>query len=294
MLMPESVAEALHLSIEEVTLSLGPRGFYRKFLEEKARALEKEGLVYSTKEEVDALKAIIALLTKENEELQSKLHALDKYHAKLKRKSEEDIELLTEIIKKDKIEENLKDKYQDGLAQANIGLTSLKKQLKQTKKEPGDNHRWFELDVKEKKVLRDESYLEIHKLKLSLREANAKVEVERRLKEEAIRVSYITPQVWKEKFHKDELATLSAEHWRDHLSALKNESLGWLNEKARMNSLLDAYVGSINLLQTAAIMYRTKYGCLVRFCNELTKEVPWKIENSLEDVDENTTSYFIL
>ncbi|KAI5399752.1 hypothetical protein KIW84_064909 [Lathyrus oleraceus] len=41
LLMPEPVAEALHLSVEEVTLGLGPRGFSRKFLEDKARALEK-------------------------------------------------------------------------------------------------------------------------------------------------------------------------------------------------------------------------------------------------------------
>ena len=57
--------------------------------------------------------------------MQSKLHALDRDHAKLKRKSEEDIELLSESRKKAKIEENLKEKYQDGLAQADMGLTSL-------------------------------------------------------------------------------------------------------------------------------------------------------------------------
>lgn len=40
--MPESVAEALHLSVEEVSLDLGPWRFSRKFLEDKAWALEKE------------------------------------------------------------------------------------------------------------------------------------------------------------------------------------------------------------------------------------------------------------
>ncbi|KAI5419832.1 hypothetical protein KIW84_043838 [Lathyrus oleraceus] len=50
---------------------------------------------YESKEEVGSLKAIIAQLTKENEDLLSKLHALDRDHAKLKRKSEEDIELLS-------------------------------------------------------------------------------------------------------------------------------------------------------------------------------------------------------
>ncbi|KAI5441768.1 hypothetical protein KIW84_011001 [Lathyrus oleraceus] len=128
--MPESVAEALYLPIEDVFLSLGPRGFARKFLEDKAWALEKEGkwLPFS---------AILALLI-----------------------------------------------Y--GVAE----------------KERGDNHHWFELAVKEKKALRDESDRELHDLKLSLREASAKIEVERRLKEEAIRVSYVTPQIWREKCHK--------------------------------------------------------------------------------------------
>ncbi|KAI5403096.1 hypothetical protein KIW84_050620 [Lathyrus oleraceus] len=133
--------------------------------------------------------------------------------------------------------------------------------LKQTEKERGDNHRWFELAIKEKKALRDESDLEIQDLKLSLREANAKVEVECRLKEEAIRVSYITPQ---------------------------------LKEKAHMNSLLDTYVGSINLLQPAASLYRAKYDCLVRFCNKLTHEVPWKLEDSVEYADEKATPQSIL
>ncbi|KAI5419245.1 hypothetical protein KIW84_043426 [Lathyrus oleraceus] len=110
-LMPESVAEALHLPIEEVSLGLGPRGFARKFLEEKAWALEKEGkwLLFS---------AILALLI-------YGLHALDRDHARLKRKSEEDLELLEESRKKAKIEEDLKEKYQEGLAQADMGLSSL-------------------------------------------------------------------------------------------------------------------------------------------------------------------------
>ncbi|KAI5396392.1 hypothetical protein KIW84_062557 [Lathyrus oleraceus] len=127
--------------------------------------------------------------------------------------------------------------------------------VKETEKVRGNNHRWFELDVKEKKALRDESDLEIQKLNLSLHDINGKVEVEHRLKKETIRVSYITPLVWREKCHKVELATLSVEHWRDHFSVMKNESLGWLNEKTHMNGLLDTYVGYINLLQPAATMY---------------------------------------
>ncbi|KAI5396525.1 hypothetical protein KIW84_062661 [Lathyrus oleraceus] len=159
--------------------------------------------VYASKEEVDALKATIAQLTKENGDLRSKLHALDRDHAKMKRKSEDDLELLSEIRKKAKLKEDLKEKYQDGLDQADIGLSSLRKQLKHAEKEQGDNHHWFELVVKEKKALRDKSDLDYHDLKLSLREANAKIEVERHLKEEAIRVSYVTPQISMEEHPKN-------------------------------------------------------------------------------------------
>lgn len=80
----------------------------------------------------------------------------------------------------------------------------------------------------------------------------------------------------------------------ERFAALKKESLGWLNEKARMNGLLDTYDKSIKLLQHVAAMYRAKYEFLVRFCNELTKEVPWKLEDALEDADESTTPYSIL
>lgn len=127
-------------------------------------------------------------------------------------------------------------------------MTSLCKQLKQTEKEHGDNHDWFELDVKEKKALIDQYDLEIQKLKISLRNANAKIEIERHLKEEAVRTSYVTPQVWRDKCYKAKLVTLSVEHWRDRFAALKKESMGWLNEKAHLNDLLDMYAKSIDLL----------------------------------------------
>ncbi|KAI5420291.1 hypothetical protein KIW84_044176 [Lathyrus oleraceus] len=76
-----------------------------------------------------------------------------------------------------------------------LTLTIEEHDRSSTEKEGGDNHCWFELVTREKKALRDEFDLEIQNLELSLCEANAKVEVERHLKEEAIRVSYITPQV---------------------------------------------------------------------------------------------------
>lgn len=166
--------------------------------------------------------------------------------------------------------------------------------MKLAGKERGDNHHWFELDVKEKKALRDESDLEIHDFKLSLHEDNAKIDVEHRLKEEEIRVSYVTPQIWREKCHKVEIAISSAEHWKNCFSALNNESLGWLKEKAQMNILLNTYAGSTNLLQPATALYRVKYDCLARFCNELTQEVPWKLEDALKDTDEKSTPHSIL
>ncbi|KAI5418204.1 hypothetical protein KIW84_042730 [Lathyrus oleraceus] len=86
--------------------------------------------IHASKKEINALRASIAQLTKENKELRSKLHAMDRDNTKLKRKSQDDAKLLAESWKKAKIEEDLKEKYQDGLSQDDLGLTSLRKQLK--------------------------------------------------------------------------------------------------------------------------------------------------------------------
>lgn len=121
---------------------------------------------------------------------------MDRDNTKLKKKSEDNDELLAESGKKAKIEEDLKEKYQDGLSQVYLGLTSLFKQLKQTEKEPGEAHHWFELDFKEKKISRNESDVEIEELKMSLHNANTRDDQERRLKEEVMRTSYVTPKIW--------------------------------------------------------------------------------------------------
>lgn len=94
----------------------------------------------------------------------------------LDEKTGHDVELLTESRKKAKIEEDLKEKYHNGLSQADLGLTSLCKQLKQIKKEREEAHCWFELAIKEKKIIRDETDVEIKKLKLSLHNSNTKVD----------------------------------------------------------------------------------------------------------------------
>lgn len=70
--------------------------------------------------------------------------------------------------------------------------------------------------------------------------------------------------------------------------------MGWLNEKSHLKGLFDTYDKFINLLQLVATIYCAKCGCLVRFCNNLTKEVPWRMEDALEDADENITRYSIL
>lgn len=50
---------------------------------------------------------------------------MNRNNTKLKRKIEDDAELLTESRKKAKIEDDLKEKYLDGLSKADMGLTSL-------------------------------------------------------------------------------------------------------------------------------------------------------------------------
>lgn len=61
-----------------------------------------------------------------------------------------------------------------------------------------------------------------------------------------------------------------------------------------MNGLLNTYARSINILQHVATMYRAKYDGWVRFCNKLTMELPWRLEDALEDEDEINTPHSIL
>lgn len=137
--------------------------------------------------------------------------------------------------------------------------------------------------------------MEIKKIKLSLYNANAKADMECCLEEEVVRTSYVTPHIWREKYQKVELATRSVEHWKERFEALKREGLGWLSEKSHLSGLLDIfYAKSINLLQPAATMYRAKCDFFVRFCDALKKEVPWRLEDVLEDVDESSTPHSIL
>ncbi|KAI5434238.1 hypothetical protein KIW84_021199 [Lathyrus oleraceus] len=265
--MSESVAEALHLSVEEVTLGLGPRGFSRKLLEENSRALEKDGKWLPLSFVLALLIYGVVLFSNDDDyTLPSSVQKEERHGIELcftilhmdlvphaSKGSQKFASLTAEVVNwylsTSKIDQRTQICYR---RLKNLGLkfiikvkslvnmiVGLKKRITngwykregysvnvQTEKERGDNHRLFELVVEEKNALRDESNLEIQKLNISLRDANAKVEVEHRLKEEATRVSYITPQVWRENCHKAELSTLSVKHWRDRFSALKNESLG--------------------------------------------------------------------
>lgn len=54
----------------------------------------------------------------------------------------------SKVEKKAKIEEDLKEKYKDGLVGADVGLISLRKQLRQTERERGEAYYRFELATK--------------------------------------------------------------------------------------------------------------------------------------------------
>lgn len=56
-----------------------------------------------------------------------------------------------------------------------------------------------------------------------------------------------------------------------------------------MNGVLDTYECTINLLQPTVVTYWTKLAKLLEFCNGVARDLPWRLENALEDMDENTT-----
>lgn len=56
-----------------------------------------------------------------------------------------------------------------------------------------------------------------------------------------------------------------------------------------MNEILDEYERTINLLQPTIVTYRMKLANLVEFCNGMARDLPWRLDNALEDMDENNT-----
>ncbi|XP_050915382.1 uncharacterized protein LOC127130411 [Lathyrus oleraceus] len=301
LLMPKSVVEALHIFVEEVTLGLGPRGFSRKFLEEKAWALEKEGKWFPFSATLAFLTYGLVLFPSDDDYKNlfiisafvsgNPIHALvsDVYyflHTRHKKRKGVVIMSCGDFPNVPLMGPRGCINYNPLLAMRQLGYlmeNELKAELLKDVFLPGLGEENPNLLQKIK-----QAWTQIHRKgkELGKRDCRAKESyrqwVVQRVKE--VKLPYnIDVQV-----PPPELEPI------DHFSALKNKSLGWLNEKARMNGLLDTYAGSINLLQPVVVMYQANYDFLVRFCNELTKEVPWKLEDALEDAYENTTPYSIL
>lgn len=115
------------------------------------------------------------------------------------------------------------------------------------------------------------------------------MEHERRLKEQARRASQICPRAWNEKC--DEMKTNKelTGYWKEQYESLKSQSMGWLNEREDLNGVLDTYEHTINLLQPTVVTYRTKLTNLIEFYNSVAMDQPWRLDNALEDMDENNT-----
>lgn len=64
--------------------------------------------------------------------------------------------------------------------------------------------------------------------------------------------------------------------------------MGWLNHMNHLNEILDEYECTINLLHPSVVAYH-KLANLIDFYNDVAIDLPWKLENSLEDMDEKNT-----
>lgn len=61
---------------------------------------------------------------------------------------------MDESQNRDKIEEELKDKFQECLVGVDYGIGSLQDMLKQAEKEIGEAYHWFDLVIEQKKEIR--------------------------------------------------------------------------------------------------------------------------------------------
>lgn len=91
---------------------------------------------------------MIARLTKEDEELQSGINKAIGQNMVLKRKNDQERELLAESRKKTKIEQELKERVHECLIEADSGLGSLYEQLERARKEMQESKHWWTLATK--------------------------------------------------------------------------------------------------------------------------------------------------
>ncbi|KAI5436967.1 hypothetical protein KIW84_023190 [Lathyrus oleraceus] len=102
-------------------------------------------------EEVEELRAMVAKLGKEKDDLQSELYKETGKNMILKRKSNQRKELLEESRKKNRIEQDLKERVLECLDQADSGLGSLCDELAKAKRDGQEWKRWWDLATKQKK-----------------------------------------------------------------------------------------------------------------------------------------------
>ncbi|XP_050888723.1 uncharacterized protein LOC127093868 [Lathyrus oleraceus] len=119
-------------------------------------------------EEVEALRATIARLGREKEELQISLQQVSNERNKMKWELERKMAQLEETEEKVDKEEHKRKKMKVGMEQADLYLETIKEQLKQVEKKCQKNNRWWLRATKEKKEVREALEVKIHDLTVSL------------------------------------------------------------------------------------------------------------------------------
>ena len=176
-----------------------------------------------------------------------------------------------------------------GMEQADHCLETIKEQLRQVEKECQKNRRWWLRATEEKKEVREILEAKIQDLTISLHNAETQAEHERRLKERALEASRVTPTTWAEKCQEAKDAREVAQHWKDRFEAFHQDSVIWLREREQVIEDYDTFRRTINFLQEDKDGYRTKLNSLVEFCNWTTREIPWRLREAVEGLDQHGT-----
>lgn len=222
-------------------------------------------------EEVEALRATIARLGRENEELQTSFQQVSNERNEIKWELERKKAQLEATEEKVDKEEHKRKKVKVGMEQADHCLETIKEQLRQVEKECQKNKRWWLRATEEKKEVREILEAKIHDLTISLHNTETQAEHERRLKERALEASRVTPTTWAEKCQEAKDAREVAQQWKDRFKAFHQDSVIWLREREQVIEDYDTFRRAIKFLQEDKDGYRTNLNSLVEFCNWTTR-----------------------
>lgn len=109
------------------------------------------------------------------------------------------------------------------------------------------------------------------------------------IKERVAEASWVTLGVWADKCQETKDAREYTQHWKDMLEAFHQDNIIWLKEREHVVEDYEVLKKTIDFLQKDMDGYRAKLNGLMEFCNWLAQDMPWRLRDAVEELNQDNT-----